>query len=139
MEVTLARINDAVNFRAINEDQLEVRIDGGPDDGGVGGGVRPMQMVLMALGGCSSIDVVLILKKMRQDLKDMRVLVTGTRAEDQVPRVFTDIHLTFFLTGTIEQAKAEKAISLSINKYCSVAQMLVPKVNITYDLELESA
>ena len=114
----------------------KVHIDGSPDIGGLSLGVRPMEMVLMALGSCSSLDLVSILKKQKQDLKDFSVSVEAERRE-QTPAIFTKIHLTFLLSGEIDPAKAERAAELAVKKYCSVYDMLAAGgVEITYSLQI---
>ena len=138
MHITLQRLNDAVHFEAKNDDGNTISIDGSPDIGGEGKGVRPMQALLMSLAGCSSIDVVSLLKKMRQPLEDMRVEVQGHRV-DAVPAVFDKIHMQFILKGEIEEEKARKAIGMSVEKYCSVAKMLDKAAEITWELEIEKA
>ena len=137
MKVTLQRLNDAVHFEAKNEDGNTIHLDGSPEVGGEGKGVRPMQALLMSLAGCSSIDVVSLLKKMRQPLEDMRVEVNGERV-DAVPAVFDKIHLQFFLKGKLDEAKVAKAIGMSVEKYCSVARMLDKAAEITWGFEIES-
>lgn len=113
---------------------VKVHIDGSPDIGGLGLGVRPMEMVLMALASCSSLDLVSILKKQKQDLKDLSVSAEGERRE-QIPTIFTKIHLTFSMMGNIDPAKAERAAELAVKKYCSVHDMLVAGgIEITYSL-----
>lgn len=138
MKVRLKRLNDAVRFEGVNDAGNSVIIEGGPDAGGEGKGVRPTEALLMSLAACSSVDVVMILKKMRQDLQDIQVDIEGERAMDQVPAVFTKIHLTFYLTGQIKPAKAEQALKLSVEKYCTVVKMLEGSVGITYSYELKS-
>ena len=99
-------------------------------------GVRPMELVLMALGSCSALDLVSILKKQRQQLEDVKIDVKGKR-RDEVPNIFTDIHITFYLKGVIDLTKAEKAAELAVKKYCSVHDMLAAGgVNITYSIEV---
>lgn len=96
----------------------------------------PMEGVLISLGGCSSVDVVSILKKARQKVSACCVKLDGTRA-DSVPALFEKIHLHFVITGTDVTAKhVERAVALSAEKYCSVALMLNAKVNITHDFEI---
>lgn len=96
----------------------------------------PMENVLMSLGGCSSVDVVSILQKSRQDIRDVRVEISGNRV-DTIPRVFSDIHLHFVVTGTeVNEKQVERAINLSADKYCSVAFMLNKSVKITHDFEI---
>ncbi|MCC6725217.1 MAG: OsmC family protein [Saprospiraceae bacterium] len=136
MHITLQRLNDAVHFEAKNSDGNTIHMDGSPEIGGEGLGVRPMQALLMSLAGCSSMDVVSLLKKMRQPLEDMRVEVNGHRV-DAVPAVFDKIHMQFILKGEIEEEKARKAIGLSVEKYCSVAKMLDKTAEITWGVEIE--
>ncbi len=99
----------------------------------------PMENVLMSLGGCSSVDVVSILQKARQKITACRVELSGTRV-DSVPRVFSDIHLHFIVTGyDVAEKHVERAVALSADKYCSVALMLDKAVNITHDFEVVAA
>lgn len=96
----------------------------------------PMENVLISLGGCSSVDVVSILEKARQKVIGCDVILDGTRVET-VPKLFSDIHLHFVITGTdISEKHVARAVSLSADKYCSVALMLNSTVNITHDFEI---
>lgn len=97
----------------------------------------PMELVLVSLAGCSSIDVVDILKKQRQELKELQVKVEASR-KDAIPAVFADINLHFILQGELQTEKVTRAIDLSLNKYCSVAQMLKHSVEITTSFEINS-
>lgn len=137
MEINLKRVNKAVHFEgSANSSPVAVHIDGSPDIGGEELGVRPMELVLMALGSCSVLDLLSILKKQRQEVIDVDIKVTGNRRE-AVPTIFTDIHIQFFLTGDIDQAKAEKAAELAVKKYCSVHDMLAAGgIEITYGIQL---
>jgi len=137
MKVELKRLNDDVHFEATGSSApIKVHIDGSHSIGGKGLGVRPMELVLMALGSCGVFDVVCILKKQRQDVKDISVSVEGERA-DKIPSVFTRIHILFKITGNVDQAKAEKAAELAVKKYCSVQDMLVAGgVEITYSVSI---
>jgi len=130
MKIELKRLNKAMHFECINEEGLTVHTDSSPDAGGEGKGVRPMEMVMMAVASCSSIDIVLILEKMRQKLDDIKVEVTGERKET-VPRYFKKLHVTYHLYGEIKEKKAEQAVQLSMEKYCSVSKMLENTVEIT--------
>jgi len=136
MKIELTRADDAYHFISTNEDGNTIATDGSLAIGGNNQGMRPMQLVLAAVASCSSIDIVMILKKQRQDLKDIKVTIEGKRAENQTPAVFTDIHIHYRLYGNIKEKKAEQAVSLSIEKYCSVSKMLEASVNITYDFEV---
>jgi putative redox protein len=96
----------------------------------------PMESVLISLGGCSSVDVVSILQKARQDIQGCVVELSGTRV-DSTPKLFEKIHLHFVIRGNdIKEKHVERAVSLSADKYCSVALMLNAKVNITHDFEI---
>ena len=99
----------------------------------------PLENVLLSLGGCSSVDVVSILKKTRQQVSDCVVEISGTRV-DTVPKLFSDIHLRFVIRGKDVEAKhVERAVALSADKYCSVALMLAGKVNISHDFKIINA
>ncbi|MCC6282365.1 MAG: OsmC family protein [Saprospiraceae bacterium] len=136
MKVTLQRINQAVRFEGANAAGNTVVVEGSPEIGGEGLGMRPMEMLLVSLASCSSMDVVAILKKMRQPLEDLRVEVDGQRATDQVPAVFTKIHLHFILKGDLRADRVEEALRLSVEKYCSVGRMLDKTAEITYDWKM---
>lgn len=114
-----------------------VVMDGPEDHGGRNMGVRPMEMLLLGLGGCSSFDVMSILKKSRQNVQDCRVEIAAERA-DAVPAVFTKIHLHFVVTGTkLKEAHVKKAVELSATKYCSASIMLeAGGVEISHDYEM---
>jgi putative redox protein len=137
MKIEVSRLNDAYHFRAANEDGATIDIDASPEIGGKNLGMRPMQVLLAGLGGCSSIDVINILNKQKQPLKDLRVIVDGERAKEQVPSLFTDIHVHFTLTGELDEDKVRKAIELSMDKYCSVAKTLEKTAKITYSFEIK--
>jgi putative redox protein len=133
MKVTLRRLDQDFHMQASNEDGLTVESDGSPAIGGHNQGIRPMQMVLAALGSCSSIDVIHLLKKQRQPLEHIELEVTGQREEDKVPAVFTDIHVQYRLYGPLDEKKVERACRLSMEKLCSVSKMLEKTVHITWD------
>ena len=131
MNIHLHRLDDAFHLLATNEAGNEVHLDITEEEGGSGQGAGPMQSVIMALGGCSSIDIILILKKQRQDLRDFDIDITYERAKDQVPALFTRIHAHYVLTGDLDPAKVRRAIDLSLNTYCSVAKILEKTAPIT--------
>ncbi|HYG37096.1 MAG TPA: OsmC family protein [Cytophagales bacterium] len=132
MKVEINRLNDAYHFEAINEQGSKIQMDASPEIGGQNLGFRPMQLLLAGLGGCSSIDVVNILKKQKQDIKDVRVTVDGEREKDVIPSLFTDIHVHFHLSGKLDEEKVKKAIDLSVTKYCSVLKTLEKTARITH-------
>ncbi len=135
MQIEIERVNDAVHLQAKNEQGIIVHMDGSPDIGGENLGARPMQMVLMALGGCTSMDVLSMLKKMREEVKGYKVIVDADRATEH-PMVFTKIHIHFILEGNLKKENVEKAIRLSMDKYCSVTHMLNKTADITHDYEI---
>jgi putative redox protein len=131
---------DKVHFRAVADSGCEVPMDGPPDAGGEGRGARPMELVLMGLGGCTSYDVVTILQKSRQDVVDCVTELTAERAASE-PKVFTRIHVHFRVTGRgLDPAKVARAVALSADKYCSASIMLARGgVEITHDFEIVEA
>jgi putative redox protein len=102
----------------------QMKIDIPADQGGHGDGFRPMQTMLSALCGCSAVDVVSILKKQRQDLKGLIIKVDGERQKGIEPSLWEKVHLLFEVQGAVDPGKAARAVELSINKYCSVAETL---------------
>lgn len=131
-----------VCFEAESGSGHVVRVDGPPDHGGQNQGARPMELMLMGLGACSSFDVIHILRKSRQDVTDCRCQVTAERAEDQVPAVFTRIHLDFIVRGRgLKENQVSRAVSLSAEKYCSASIMLARggvEISHSYTLEEEA-
>lgn len=110
-----------------------VVIDGPPDHGGRNLGIRPMELMLQGLGGCTAFDVMLILKKARQAVTDCVVEVEAKRA-DAEPKVFTHIHIHFIVTGKdLSEKHVKRAIALSAEKYCSASIMLAKTAEITHD------
>lgn len=139
MRVTLERQNDAVHFVARTEAGGVVPIDGGPAAGGQGLGARPMELLLAGLGGCSGIDVVGILKKQREPVTGMTIIVEGEREQGKEPSLFTRIHVHFAIRGPADDAKVARAVELSMAKYCSVARILEQSASITWSHALEGA
>ena len=113
-----------------------VQMDGPPEFGGCNQGPRPMEMILMGLGGCTAFDVVHILGKSRQRISDCAVELEAERAPTD-PKVFTRIHVHFIVRGAdLDSAKVERAVKLSAEKYCSASIMLAKSVDITHDFEI---
>ena len=113
-----------------------ITMDGPPESGGENLGVRPMEMLLLGVAGCTMIDVVTTLKKMRQDLSHLETKINAQRATDH-PKVFTDIHIQFIFKGKdLDSKKVDKAITLSAEKYCSASIMLGETATITHDFEV---
>jgi putative redox protein len=111
-------------------------MDGPPESGGRNLGLRPMEMLLIGMGGCTAFDVVLILEKARQQVTDCVVEIEAERA-DTIPRVFTSIHVHFIVTGSgLSDKQVARAVELSAGKYCSASIMLGKTANITHDYEI---
>ncbi len=133
---TRIKWNGNVSFLAESGSGHQVLMDGAPEAGGQNLGPRPMEMLLMGLGGCTTFDVMLILKKGRQEISDCVVEIEAERAAVD-PKVFTRIHLHFIITGNnLKQQQVERALILSAEKYCSASIMLKNTVEITHDYEL---
>jgi putative redox protein len=124
-KIELSRVHGDFGFEATDENGHSIKMDSSPESGGQNFGVRPMQSLLMALGGCSAIDVITILKKQRQEVKDYKMVISGNREAGKEPSLWQNIDVEFHLWGDIDEDKANKAVELSIGKYCSVAATLV--------------
>jgi putative redox protein len=134
--ITLKRVDADFKLEARGSGPHPVYLDGATKIGGHEDGVRPMECLLIGLGGCTSMDVLSILRKMKQDVKEFSVVVDGKREKDKMPSLFEDIHLKYTLYGNLEEAKVKRAIDLSMEKYCSVTAILRPTANITYSFEI---
>ncbi|MGE4634688.1 MAG: OsmC family protein [Arenicellales bacterium] len=137
MQATV-RLKEDDSLEGVTESGHQVVMDRSPDVGGQNLGSRPMEMLLLGLGGCAMIDVVLILRKARQVFTDIRVDIDAERASE-VPKVFTRIHLHFVVAGKqLDPRRVDRAISLSAQKYCSATKMLDSVAQITHDFEILS-
>lgn len=131
--------NEGVSFVAESGSGHAIVIDGAADAGGRNLGPRPMELVLMGTAACSAFDVVLILRKGRQNVLDCIAEAEAQRAESD-PKVFTRIHIHFIVTGrNLDQEKVARAIKLSAEKYCSASAMLAKTAEITHDFEIVPA
>ncbi len=130
------KLIEGVSFAGQSESGHTVVMDGSPDGGGKNLGVRPMEMLLLGMGGCTAYDVVLILRKSRQHITDCVAEIDAIRA-DANPKVFTKINVHFIVSGKgLERKKVEMAIKLSAEKYCSASIMLGKVAEITHDFEI---
>lgn len=135
MKVTVKWV-DGRTFLGESGSGHTVVMDGPPDHGGRNIGIRPMEMILLGVGGCSSFDVMDILQKGRHDVVDCRAELTAERV-DTVPSVFSKIHLHFIVSGRkLKDSVVERAVNLSAEKYCSATIMLGKSVKISHDFEV---
>lgn len=136
VKIELERIDNDFLMQAKNDRGNLVQLDASPADGGQGKGFGPMQVLLAGMGGCSAIDVIKILRKQREPLDDIKLTINGEREQGAVPSLYTEVHAHFKLFGNINEEKANKAVALSVEKYCSVARTLEKTAKITYSLEI---
>lgn len=134
MKIHLKRTDRDFGLEAQNEEGNTLVMDASTDIGGNGKGMRPMQVLLSALGGCSAIDVILILRKQKQTVTSFEIELEAEREKINEYSLFKDITLHFKIKGEVEFEKAERAIQLSLEKYCSVAKTLEPTASIHYTL-----
>ena len=136
MKIELTRLDDAYHMLATNENGNTVETDGSPKVGGSNKAMRPMQMLLSSLGACSSIDVIHLLTKQRQQIDDIKISLEGNRAEGEVPSLFTDINVHYRLYGDLDEKKVERAVTISGEKLCSVAKIIEKTAKITWSWEI---
>ena len=135
--IDVKRVQGDYGFEATGAYGPAVRIDNSPQDGGTNFGASPMQMMLMGMAGCSGIDIVSILKKQRQQVNEFTMHIEGEREKGKDCTVWQDVKIVFSLTGNIEADKAKRAVELSLEKYCSVAETLRRAgANINYEIKL---
>jgi len=127
---------EGVTFMGETDSGHAIIMDGPPEHGGRNLGPRPMEMLLLSLGGCTTFDVLMILKKSRQAVDDCVVEISAERANEE-PKVFTKIHVHFIVTGkALKEKQVERAVNLSAEKYCSASIMLGKMAEITHDFEI---
>lgn len=138
---TTARVKWIEGSRFVGESHSghAVVMQGLPEEGESSVGIRPMEMLLLGMGGCTAIDVVMILRKAREAVTDVVVEIEGERA-DSVPKVFERIHANYVVTGRrLKTSAVERAIKLSAEKYCSATIMLAASAAVTHDFEIVEA
>ncbi len=136
MKITLKRINDAVRFEATNERGHTVLVEGGRNAGGMDEAPAPTELFMMSQAACTAVDIVELLKKMRQPLTHLEIEAEGQRAQDQIPKIFTGIHLHCKIYGNVSHGKADKAIGMSMEKYCTISKMIDQVAKLTYTFEI---
>ena len=138
--IEIKRVDDDYAFEATDTNNHSLRMDAAEAIGGHNSGIRPMQTLLSGLGGCSGVDIISILKKQRQEVKDFKMVINGEREAGKEPSLWKHIHIQFLFTGSVDAEKAAKACALSIDKYCSVAATLrAAGCNIEWDIEIVPA
>lgn len=139
MQVELIRVDDAFHFEASGMSGVPVQIDAAENIGGHNAGARPMELLLMGLGGCTAIDILLIMKKQRQVVDDLKISVSGEREKIEGTQMtpFRKINVHFkFMGADISEDKAKKAIEMSMEKYCSATAQLSASAEITHTFEI---
>ncbi len=127
---------EGVNFRLTSGSGHVTKSDGPVEEGGKNAGMRPMEMVLLGMGGCTAFDVAQILRKRRREPELLEIDLQAERAQE-VPKVFTRIHLHYRVRGEgITEAEVKRAIELSLEKYCSATRMLAETAEISFDFQL---
>jgi len=139
MKVTLHRLDDAFHFEAKNAEGQSMFFDASPEIGGHNKGVRPMQTLIMAIGGCSAIDIVMILKKQKQEITGFDMEIDAEREKGKEPALWETAHIVYKLDGNIDPEKAKRACKLSMEKYCSVSKTLeVAGTKISWELHVNN-
>jgi putative redox protein len=133
MTLVLKKVDEAFGMQVSNDKGLTIQMDASPDIGGKDSGLRPMEVLASSLAGCISVDVILILRKQRIELEHYSVIINSKRAEG-IPSPFETIHLTFEFSKIVDSAKAERAVKLAKEKYCSVSASLHPTIKITHEI-----
>lgn len=122
--VEIDRVHGEFGFEATDENGITTRMDGSPEIGGKDFGARPMHLLVNALAGCASIDVLMILKRQRQDVRDFKIVVNAEKEDTGHFSLWKQIEMNFYASGNIEKGKMQRAVELSMAKYCSVAETL---------------
>ncbi|WP_443939669.1 OsmC family protein [Pedobacter sp. MW01-1-1] len=137
MNINLIRKSGKFNFEAENESGFTVELDAKQAIGGEGKGFRPMEMLLVGLGGCSGIDMVNILSKQKQEIDDIKIAISASRKDEEMPPIFDEIDIRFTLSGNLNEQKVERALQMTFDKYCSVSNILgrSAKINFSYEIK----
>jgi putative redox protein len=137
MKIEISRLDDAFNFEAVNEDGKTIQVDAATAIGGHNAGMRPMQLLLAAIATCSVFDMLIILKKQRQEVKDVKITVVGEREKDAIPAPFTAIDMKFTFFGELDSEKVQKAVAMGVEKYCSVGATFDKAIKISYTYSIK--
>ncbi len=138
MATTIVKLVEGMQFVGRSTSGHAVLMDSSEDVGGSDSAARPVEVMLCSLGGCTGMDVISILRKMKTEPDDLRVEIKDTRAPDY-PEVFTDIHITYRVRGNVPEANLKKAIELSLTKYCPISNSLARIAKVTSEYVIEPA
>ena len=130
--INIKSLGKEKKFEAINENGNRIVADGSSSKEGM----RPMELLLSALGTCSAFDATDIIKKQRQELKSFDIKLTGVRPDEGYPKPFESAHFEITISGKVDPEKAQRAVELSINKYCSVKESLNPHIPVTFSVNV---
>ncbi len=139
MNINLIRKSGKFNFEAENESGFTVELDAKEAIGGEGKGFRPMEMLLIGLGGCSGIDMVNVLTKQKEPLDDVKISINATRKDEEMPPIFDVINIHFDLYGDLNIQKVERALAMTFDKYCSVSNILSRSATINFTYNINSS
>ena len=135
--IEITRVQESYGFEAKDENGNIVRMDTSEATGGKNFGARPIQLLLMGLGGCSGIDIISILEKQKQSIESFKAIIEADREEGKIPSLWKNAKISFVLHGKIDKEKAERACTLAMEKYCSVAETLrLSGTEISWELQL---
>lgn len=134
MIINLVKQEGAFHFKASNESGSTIDIDAAPAIGGTNQGPRPMELLIMGLGGCSGIDLLSILRKQKIEPEGVEISINAEREKDAIPSLFTEIHVEYKIKGDVDLTKAQRAAQLSMEKYCSAAKTLEKTAKITHSV-----
>ena len=137
MNIEVNWLGKDFHMEAANDEGGIIRMDGKTNIGGIEGGISPFQLLLAGIGGCSAIDVLSILEKQKQEVVSLKINVSGEKKKNPVGfSEYKSIHMHFILSGNLDSKKVQRALDLSVTKYCSVSKALEKNSEITYDFEL---
>jgi putative redox protein len=132
--VTVRRLDDNLHFEAVNPSGKRIEVDGSDEEKAM----LPIELLLAAIGSCSAFDVALMLEKQGQKIDDLIVEVDGKRREEGECKPYHAMHMIFIIYGQIDRNRAERAVALAVEKYCSVGATFRPETKVTYELQMEA-
>ena len=136
MKVNIKRVDKDFHLQGFGVSNVPVNIDGAESIGGHNLGARPMELILMALGSCSSMDIISILRKQKLEPEDFQIDIDAKRRENETPAIFETIHMEFLFKGNLNEEKVKRAVELSVEKYCSVYNIIKETAEISYSFKI---